>query len=134
MRTMHLMAVSVLVGGHAYDVSPAQLLWPLWLTIASGVGLIVVEAYPSARWLFQLRGAMVLLKLAIMAIVPLFWEQRLILLLLIVAIASVGSHMPSRFRYFSLLHMEVPADQRRQNQVIRTSPLVGCANEMGAGV
>ena len=50
---------------------------------------------------------MVLLKLAMLLAVPLFWEFRLLLLLLVVVIASVGSHMPARYRHYSFLHRRV---------------------------
>jgi len=36
-----------------------------------------------------------------------FWEQRVWLLMLVLVIGSVGSHMPGRFRYYSLLHRRV---------------------------
>ncbi|MBI4561482.1 MAG: hypothetical protein HY724_05510 [Candidatus Rokubacteria bacterium] len=46
---------------------------------------------------------MVLLKLGLLAFVPFAWEHRLPILLGVVAVASVGSHMPARFRHTSAL-------------------------------
>ena len=42
---------------------------------------------------------MVLVKLLLLAVIPFFWQYRVPLLLAIVVVASVGSHMPSRFRH-----------------------------------
>jgi hypothetical protein len=42
--------------------------------------------------------------------VPLFWDYRLPILLAVVVIASVGSHMPARFRYYSVLQREIIRD------------------------
>jgi hypothetical protein len=58
-------------------------------------------------WLFLGKGVTVLLKLAILLAVPSLWEYRVPLLLLVVGIASVGSHMPARYRHYSFLHGRV---------------------------
>ena len=46
-------------------------------------------------------------KLVLVAAVPWFWDYRLPILLVVVALASVGSHMPARFRYYSVLYGKV---------------------------
>ena len=53
---------------------------------------------------------MVLVKLALMGAIPLLWPYRAYILAVIVVLASVGSHMPARFRYYSLLHGRVLDD------------------------
>lgn len=107
-RTVHLAAFGVLLGGYVFGVE-AEKLWPsLWLTILSGIGLIVLEVYTQGLyWVFLGKGIMVLVKLGILLAIPLFWESRVLLLLLVVGIASVGSHMPARFRHYSILHGRV---------------------------
>lgn len=103
-RTLHLAAFGLLLGGHAFSVDTEKLFPYLWLTILSGLGLIALEVYAAGLyWLFLGKGIMVVVKLGILLAVPLFWEQRLALLLLVVVVASVGSHMPARFRHYSLL-------------------------------
>lgn len=107
-RTLHLAGFGVVLGGHAFAIEPEKLLPYLWLTILSGLGLIVLEVGAvGLYWLFLGKGIMVLLKLALLLLVPFFWEGRVALLLLVVGIASVGSHMPARYRYYSLLHQRV---------------------------
>jgi hypothetical protein len=99
LRTAHLMTFGVLLGGHLFDVDPARLKPFLLATIASGVALLALELASTCAWLFMGKGLIVLVKLAVLLSVPLFWEYRVPLLLLVVALASVGSHMPSRFRH-----------------------------------
>jgi membrane protein implicated in regulation of membrane protease activity len=71
----------------------------------SGLGLIALEIYAvGLYWLFLGKGIMVLIKLGLLLLIPLFWEARVALLLLVVGIASVGSHMPARYRHYSVLH------------------------------
>lgn len=103
LRTLHLIATGVLLGGHAFDVAAERLLAMLTLAVVSGAGLIFLEAYPSCRWFYQGRGVLVLLKLGLLCLIPWLWDYRLPILLLVVVIASVGSHMSRRYRYYSLL-------------------------------
>jgi hypothetical protein len=108
LRTLHLASFAILLGGHAFAIEADRLLPALYLTIASGIGLIVLEIYVfGLYWLFLGKGIMVLLKLGLLLAVPLLWDYRLLLLLLIVVIASVGSHMPARYRHYSFLHRHV---------------------------
>ncbi|MFQ5899015.1 MAG: hypothetical protein ACE5JN_12340, partial [Candidatus Methylomirabilia bacterium] len=104
-RTVHLAAFGLLLGGHAFAADSQKLLPYLWLTILSGAGLIAVEVYAEGLyWVFLGKGIMVLVKLGLLLAIPIFWEARVGLLLLVVGIASVGSHMPARYRHYSLLH------------------------------
>jgi len=99
--------MGVLLGGHAFDVPRERLLLSLWVTIGTGAGLGVLEAGPGLVWFHQGRGLMTLGKLLLIGAVPFFWTVRLPILLLVVVIASVGSHMPARFRYYSVLYGKV---------------------------
>ena len=103
-RTAHIAVISVLVGGHAFDV-PASRLYPiLWAAIVSGGVLTVLEAFSvRLRWLVEGRGVMVLAKLALLLLVPFAWDYRLAILMVVIVLASVGSHMPARFRYYSVI-------------------------------
>ena len=108
LRTLHLASFGILLGGHAFAIEADRLLPALYLTIASGIGLMALEVYViGLYWFFQGKGVMVLAKLAILLTVPFLWEYRVFLLLLVVVIASVGSHMPARYRHYSFLHRRV---------------------------
>ncbi|MBI3779734.1 MAG: hypothetical protein HY278_01550 [candidate division NC10 bacterium] len=107
-RTFHMIGFGVLLGGHVFAVESERLLPYLWLAILSGLGLIALEMYGAGLyWLSLGKGIMVLVKLALLLLIPFFWESRVLLLLLVLAIASVGSHMPARYRHYSLLHQRV---------------------------
>jgi hypothetical protein len=114
LRTAHIAAMGVLLGGHAFDRPPEQLLPILWLTIGTGVGLGLLEAGPKLLWFHQGRGLMTLAKLVLLCAVPFLWGHwriRLAVLLAVVAIASVGSHMPARLRYYSVVYRQVIPDR-----------------------
>ncbi len=97
----------ILLGGHAFDVAPERLWWSLGLTIGTGAALAAVEAGPRLLWFHQVRGLMTLGKLILMGAVPFAWDYCLPILLAVVLLASVGSHMPARFRYYSVVLREV---------------------------
>ena len=104
LRTAHITTFGILLGGHAFDVPAHRLILFLYLTIASGAGMILLELYSSCRWIYLGKGVTVILKVALVIAAGVWWEDRVLFLLLVVLIGSVGSHMPARFRYFSLIH------------------------------
>jgi hypothetical protein len=92
---------------------PAESLYPwLYATILTGAALTFVEAFPHGRWLYQGRGVFVLVKLLLLLLIPWLWEYRVAMLMAVIGIASVGSHMPARFRYYSVLHGRVVEDNK----------------------
>jgi hypothetical protein len=103
-RTVHLAAISVLVGGHVFAAPTVQLEPWLWAAIVSGAALIAIEVYPSFDWLAQGSGLFVLAKLALLAVVPFAWSWRVPILFAVVALAGIGSHMPGRYRHYSLIY------------------------------
>ncbi len=106
-RTAHIAVTGALFGGHVFDVSADRLLTWLYLSIFTGGCLIFLEAYPSCRWCYQGRGLFVFGKLMLLCLIPWLWGYRVTILIAVIVIASVGSHMPARFRYFSLIHGRV---------------------------
>jgi hypothetical protein len=107
LRTAHLMAISVLVGGHAFGAPKHALLPWLYAAIVTGAGMIFFEAYPSLGFVFQGWGLMFFAKLALLCCIPFAWKARFPILLVVVAIASIASHMPGKLRHYSVLYRRV---------------------------
>lgn len=103
LRTAHLMTFGTLLGGHVFEVDPSRLLPLLYGTIVTGAALMALEMASTCAWLFMGKGIAVLVKLLLLLMIPLFWQHRVWILLVVVVIASVGSHMPARFRQYSFL-------------------------------
>ena len=110
LRTAHIGAMGVLLGGHAFDVSPDRLKLSLWLTIGTGLALVALESRFRPLWFHQGRGLMTFAKLGLLCTVQVAWDYRLPILLMVVVLASVGSHMRARFRYYSVIYREVIPD------------------------
>lgn len=102
-RTAHIAAMAILLGGHAFDVSPARLHLALGLTIGTGLALVALEMYGSLNWCFQIRGLATILKVLLVCLVPLLWDLRVHLLLTVLVIGSISSHMGARWRHYSVL-------------------------------
>lgn len=107
LRTAHLVAMGILLGGHAFDVPADRLISALWWTVGTGIALGAIETGGSLVWFHQGRGLLTLAKLLLVVSVPWLWDHRLPILIAVVILAGVGSHMPARFRYYSFVYRKV---------------------------
>jgi len=112
LRTAHIGVTGALFGGHVFGIAAERLLPWLYLTILTGALLVIIEAYPSWRWCYQGRAVMVLNKVLLMCLVHWLWNYSVPILIAVIVIGSVGSHMPRRFRYYSLVDRRVLGDAK----------------------
>lgn len=101
LRTAHLLMVGTLLGGHTFDVDPQRLVPFLAGAIATGAAMMALELVCTCAWLGMGKGLAALLKLGLLLLVPVFWDQRLALLVAATIVAGIGSHMSARFRHGS---------------------------------
>ncbi len=111
-RTVHLAAMGILLGGHVYGVAPDRLRTALMWTVGSGSAFVALELFCNFHWLFQVRGILTLTKIMLVLSVPLFWDYRIWILLVVVAIGSVGSHLSTKFRHYSILTRDVRSHKK----------------------
>lgn len=119
LRTAHIGVTGVLCGGHVFGIPPEQLKIWLFGAIVTGGLLAAVEAFPHVYWLYQGRGLCVLTKLALLCLIPWLWDCRVAILAVVIVLASVGSHMPARFRYYSVLHGRMLDDHKPPGDLLR---------------
>jgi hypothetical protein len=106
-RTVHIVAMALMLGGVAYAAPVAALTLPLAFTVASGLLLFGLDLWKSGNWLTQGGGVAVLLKLALLALGQSFPAARFECYLAATSIASIGAHMPKSWRHWSFLHRRV---------------------------
>jgi hypothetical protein len=111
LRTAHLLAFGALYGGHVYGVPAASLHPSLLATVASGGMLMALEVYRTPLWLVQVRGLATLVKILLVVAVAVWWDAGVFLLTAAVVIGGVVSHMPGRYRYYSVIHGRVVGSQ-----------------------
>jgi len=103
LRTAHIGVTGALFGGHVFAISAERLLPFLSLAILTGNVLLIVEIYPTWRRMFEVCSAMIAAKLLLLCLIPWLWTYRVAILIAVIIIASIGSHMPRRYRYYSIL-------------------------------
>ena len=80
-------------------LAPLRLL--LYLSIITGVVMCALEAYPKRRFFCEGWAMLLWLKLAVLMLVPVLWNARGPILIVVVVITSVGSHMPRALRHWT---------------------------------
>lgn len=104
MRTGHVGAMAVLVGGHHFGAAPASLRAWFALTVATGVALLATEASHSRHWVYQARGIVTLLHVALLALVAVSPRIAGVAIAAALIVGSIGSHLPRTVRKWSLRH------------------------------
>ena len=113
LRALHIMTTGVLLGGYIFQ-QPTTILEPwLWIAILSGLAIMLTDIYSSFGVLFEIRGIVVLVKIILLSLIVIFWEQRIFLLVLILFIGAISSHMPKCYRHKVLFFKSaIQPDQR----------------------
>jgi len=99
-RTVHLVAIAGLVGGHMFGAPLAPLRPLLYLSIITGAAMCALEAYPNRRFFYQGWALLLWLKIVMLMLVPAFWNARRPIVIVVLVIASIGSHMPRALRHW----------------------------------
>ena len=113
LRTAHLLAFGSLYGGQVFGVEPERLSAALAATVGTGLLLLLVDAVREPVTLVQMRGLAAFAKLAIVVAVCAFWSLATPLLTTAAVIGAVSSHMPARYRYYSVFHGRVIGSQHK---------------------
>jgi len=103
-RTVHLVGFAG-VFGHAMMQTSGSVY--LYLTVVSGVILVIMEASSGVIWLVQFRGVSVYLKLLLLLLMHLNPEDAIPYLIAVTVLSGFTSHAPSWIRYFSFQHGRV---------------------------
>lgn len=103
-RTIHLVGTAGVFGAAMMQSSEPVY---LWLTIISGIVLVVFEAYSGWVWFVQLRGVSLYVKLLLLLYMHRHPELSIPCLIAVIIISGFMAHAPSWIRYYSLLHKKV---------------------------
>jgi len=111
-RTTHIGAMAILVGGHhVVGMEPSLRLWKV-LTAVTGLALLLSEASHSRHWFYQVRGVVALAHVGVLALIPIsFLAGRPAfagaVLVAALVIGSIGSHLPKTIRKWSFRHWRI---------------------------
>lgn len=107
LRTLHIIAVAGVGGGILFGLDQGQWLHYWWLSVVSGVLLVLIDALANPVWLIQVRGLSVYIKLVLLVCLWKFPAWDIAILLAIIVLSAVISHAPSKLRYYSIYHRKV---------------------------
>ena len=96
--------MGLLVGGVAAGISFDHLSGPLWGTVTTGGLFVAIELYQSPVFLVQVKGMAVFAKILLLVAAVTFPDAALGCLVVAICIGGISSHMPGRYRYFSVVH------------------------------
>ena len=113
LRTLHLLAFGALYGGHVYGAPAEPLAQALIATVATGAALMLLDALREPVFLLQIRGLATLVKIALAALVPLAGALSVAVLTLAAVLGALSSHMPGRYRYYSVYHGRVVGSREK---------------------
>ena len=106
-RTAHVGAMALLVGGLHFGASSASLRpWHV-LTAVTGVALLASEASHSRHWVHQARGVVALVHVGVVALIAVAPGMAGFAIVAALIIGSIGSHLPRTVRKWSLRYRRV---------------------------
>ena len=107
LRTLHLLAVAGVGGGVLFGLDKDLWINYWWLAMASGILMILIDWISNPVWIIQIRGLVIILKLALLLLLGYNTNWDGMLLMSIIIISAVISHAPGSVRYYSLYHRRV---------------------------
>jgi hypothetical protein len=107
LRTAPLIAMGLLVGGVAAAAPQDSLAGALWGTLLTGAAFVAIELYQSPLFLVQVKGVAVFVKIALLILAVEVPNVALPALIAAIVIGGISSHMPGKFRYYSIVHGKV---------------------------
>ncbi|MDD2338307.1 MAG: hypothetical protein PHD01_17255 [Geobacteraceae bacterium] len=106
LRTGHVGFAGILLGGFIFEVPNDLHLWH-YLTIFTGLGLLLLELRHSLGWPHQVRGLVGIVHIGLPGLVHLFPAMVIPFTWMTLATGGIVSHMPRKLRYWSILNGRV---------------------------
>ena len=97
LRAVHVVCVSLYVGAFAFEPAAADL-W-LWATVASGAAILAIDLHETAAFLCQVRGLVLVAKIAALGTLHLLGDHAIWLLAGLVLLSVLSSHAPGAIRH-----------------------------------
>lgn len=102
LRGLHVLAAGLFVGASVFPATPQEHKMCLVAAVLTGVMLVSLDLYESGAFLLQVRGAVLVAKLACLCLLPWLGAARNPVLMVLVVVAVVSSHAPAKVRYHLL--------------------------------
>jgi len=104
LRTLHLLGMAGVGGGYFYTAVGDVWQDFLYITLISGVAMLLLSIWSNGIWLLQLRGHAILLKLFLLMLMVVWPAYQAVCLILIIVISGLIAHAPGNVRYYSIFY------------------------------
>ena len=99
LRAIHVPCAGILTAAYLFDAgASARTVWLIG-AVVSGLLILLLDLHETGAFLLQVRGLVVLGKIALLGMLPLFDEYQLPLLVGLLGMSVLSSHAPSAIRY-----------------------------------
>jgi hypothetical protein len=116
LRCLHLIGICGLSGAYLFSLPESEWQGYLLITLVSGCLMVLKEVYLDAIWLLQLRGQVILLKVALLGLAAAFPPKvDLLIFIVVIVISGIIAHAPGKLRYYSLWHRGVITNETLVN-------------------
>ena len=95
-RAFHVLCAGVLLGAYVFGADAGP--W-LWATIGTGMLILLLDLHETAAFVLQVRGLIVVTKIALVAALPWFHGSETWLLGVLLVGSVMSSHAPAKFRH-----------------------------------
>ena len=108
LRCLHLVGICGLSGAYLFSLPESEWYGYLLVTLVSGFLMMFKEIYQDTICLLQLRGQVILLKIALLGLASTFFpEMDRLVFIVVIVISGVIAHAPGKLRYYSVWHRSV---------------------------
>ena len=104
LRTLHLLGMAGVGGGYFYAAVDDAWQGFLYLTLVSGLIMMLLSIWSNGIWLLQLRGHAILLKLLLLLLMLVWPAYQATCLVLVIIISGLIAHAPGDVRYYSIFY------------------------------
>ncbi len=98
LRVVHIAAMAVVLGATPYVQDRRTLRYAILPMVSSGLGMLGIELARTWAYLLQVRGALTLLKFALITLGAVFPDHRFGWYLAASVLAVVGAHLPEALK------------------------------------
>jgi len=99
LRGVHVVCAGLCLGAYAFDVAAGERGMALAAALGSGLAILALDVHETAAFFLQVRGVVVVFKIALLALLPWFGDARALVIGALMLLSVVSSHAPGKIRH-----------------------------------
>jgi len=99
LRSIHIACTGILLGAYIFRQPVSTLEFWLFLSVLTGLLIMLMDLHASAAVFFEVRGLAVLIKAGLLCAIPFYPRSAIPILIIALVIGVFASHMPKQYRH-----------------------------------